>query len=216
MSEWAAQNTPANYMTGVRKADISFIYGQRKFFGITKVLSISVDSLLKMTADSSVYVGIRAQKLSETPLFNDPAMHERIVGFVNGQFSFGDSEVPDGNIVGIYKFSRSEYPQWEQRLKQTGIYFDPKVRDWVKNLPNTVKDYSILLPDMLLDYLKKNKVKYLMLASLRMNPAEYTGNIITTLHRYVYFIQLKYPNIFRIVNTIGEEENAQLIEITAF
>ncbi|MDP4207403.1 MAG: hypothetical protein Q8928_01185 [Bacteroidota bacterium] len=213
MSQWAAKNTPASSFTAVRKADISFIYGGRKFYGITKVPSVTSDSLLKTMTDSMVYVGIRMDKILQTPVFADPAFRAKTVGFINGTFSFGDNQTVDGNVVGVYRFKASELAGWEERIKQTGDFYDVNVKNWLKTLPSITNDYAVYLPDMLLEKLKKDNVKYVMLASLRANPAENTGNIISTLHRFVYFIQLKYPEIFQPVYSIGNSEGAQLLEL---
>jgi hypothetical protein len=215
MSKWAARNTPKEYLTGVRKADISFIYGERKFYGITKIPSIMSDSLLKLMSDSGVYIGVRIEmeKMNRIPLFADPSFRTKMIAVVNGKFSFGNNEITDGNVVGIYRFAPSEFALWEPRLKQNGIFYDPKVKTWVKDINKISKEYGIYVPDYLLQLLRDNKVKYLLLASLRMNPNEKTENIINTLNRYLTFIQIKYPDIFNVVHTIGTDEIAQLVEI---
>jgi hypothetical protein len=213
MSIWAARNTPKEFFTGVRKADISFIYGERKFYGITKIPSIMSDSLLKLMPDPEVYIGIRMEKIINTSLFADPSFRTKLLGVVNGKFSFGDKDTVDGNVVGIYRFAPSEFTVWEQRLKQTGIFYDKNIKQWVKNINTISKEYGIYLPDYLLKLLRDNKVKYLLLASLRSNPNENTGNIINTLNRYLYLIQLKYPDIFKVAHTIGTDEIAELVEI---
>ena len=146
-------------------------------------------------------------------MFNDPGFKAKTVGFISGKFSFGDNEETDGNVVGIYKFTPSEWTEWEKRIKGTGVFYDTDIKTWIKKIAQSPIDYAIIQPDGLLDYLKKNNVKYLILASLRMNPYENTGNIINTLQRYVFFIQLKYPNMFRVVSTTGTDEVAQLLEI---
>jgi len=51
-------------------------------------------------------------------------------------------------------------------------------------------------PDALLDKLEKAKVNYVIMASLRKNPKVKTGEIIDTINRFLYFIQLKYPAMF--------------------
>jgi hypothetical protein len=213
MSKWAARNTPKEYLTGVRKADISFIYGERKFYGITKVPGIMSDSLLKLMPDSAIQVGIKMEKIISTPLFADPLFRDKMVGLVNGKFSFGDTITSDGNVVGVFSFTKQEFASWESRLKQTNIFYDANIKTWVKNINNITKEYGIYIPDYLLKLLRDNKVKYILLASLRMNPNENTGNIINTLNRYLYFINLKYPNNFKVIHSIGNEEVAELVEI---
>jgi 4-amino-4-deoxy-L-arabinose transferase-like glycosyltransferase len=212
MSKWAAKNTPADVNTGVRKPEISFIYTNRNFQAIRDVPSITADSLLQIISDTAIYVGIKMDIFVETDIFADSQLKQKTVGFINGKFSFGNSNTEDGSIVGIYKFTKTEFPYWETRLKKSNIYFDSNIKSWIIKLKANTTDFSVYVPEILIERLHKAKVKYLLLASLRANPNFNTGNIITTLHRYVNFIQLKYPNSFVLINTIGTEEPAQLVE----
>jgi hypothetical protein len=163
--------------------------------------------------DTSVYIGVKMNTFINSKVYANPAIKPKTVGFVSGNFSFGDNEVGDGNIVGVYQFSKAEFPVWEEQLKKENIYYDPNIQNWIKAVPSVSNDYAIYVPEILLDVLHRAKVKYMILASLRSNPYENTGNIITTLHRYVNFIQLKYPESFVLVNTIGTDEIAQLVEL---
>jgi len=109
MSQWAGKNLPDTANIACRKASISFIYGKRKFFGITSVPSEDADTLL--------------------------------------------------------------------------------------------------------NNLKKNKISYVLMGSLRMNPKQKTEYTITTIKRYLYFIQQKYPQALSLVNTIGTDEQAYMFKI---
>lgn len=69
-------------------------------------------------------------------------------------------------------------------------------------------------PDSLLIPLRASKVHYLMTAELRANPEMHVdGQIIGTMHRYVYYIQVKYPNAFEFVHQEGDLEKTQLYKI---
>lgn len=213
MSKWVAANTPKDAVTAVRKSNISFIYSNRKFFNISVVPAITPDSLLKKMDDSSLYIGIKISALMNTRLKENKAFLNKAVGFVSGNFMFGDNISSDGNIAGIYKFSNEEFPAWEEQIKAEGLFYDKNIRTWIKNLTSTKSDFAIYVPEILLDVLHKGNVKYMILAGLRANPYYNTGNIITTLHRFVNFIQLKYPESFVLINTMGTEEISQLVEL---
>jgi hypothetical protein len=212
MSKWAAVNTPPEYLTAVRKAEISFIYGERKFFGITKVPTITPDSLLKSLSESLVYVGIEMNKFMQTSIYGDSTFRSNLIGFVNGRLEFG-GKTDDNTVVGVFGFKPSDFASWEPAIKQTGAFYDKNIKTWIKSLSTSKSEFAITMPDLLLQQLKKGKVKYMLIASLRANPNERTENIITTLHRYVYFIQLKYPNKFTLVHAIGTDEKAELLQI---
>src|SRR3990172_5386827 len=60
-------------------------------------------------------------------------------------------------------------------------------------------------PDSLINTLRRNKVDFALIASLRANPSANTGNIINTIQRYLYFVEQKYPGILVLVHQIGTE-----------
>lgn len=68
-------------------------------------------------------------------------------------------------------------------------------------------------PDSALAYFQKNKVTHLILANLRRNPKVNDGYIINTVHRMVYPIAQKYPDRVKVLHTIGNSEQAQLVEL---
>jgi hypothetical protein len=73
--------------------------------------------------------------------------------------------------------------------------------------------YSTEDPDELLQRLKDNNVKYVIMASLRKYPKQKTEYTINTVQRYLYFIQQKYPEKIKHVQTIGVDEPAYLFEM---
>lgn len=68
-------------------------------------------------------------------------------------------------------------------------------------------------PDSALAILKRNHVTHLLLASLRINPKQNTGEIINTLHNIAGPIAQKYPQKLVLVKQIGASEPAYLYEI---
>jgi hypothetical protein len=214
MSKWAAANVPKNAGVAVRKQDISFIYGQRKFIGITKVPTITPDSLLKLIPQPMTYVGIEMDKLIQSPVYND-SLRAKIVAFVNGDLKLASDSAPKPALIGVFRFRTGEFAEWEQIINKSGIKYEKNLIPWIKNLKNTSKKFAISIPDQLLEQLKKADIRYLLLASLRTNPSQKTASIIDTLQRFVYFIQLKYPDMFKLIHQIGaqDEEPAQLIQL---
>jgi len=70
-------------------------------------------------------------------------------------------------------------------------------------------------PDSLTKRLVDNNVDYLLVASLRSNPDKKTDQVITTIHRYGYYLNNKYPGIFELVYQVGanDDEPARLYKI---
>lgn len=215
MSQWAAQNVPSEYMIACRKPEISFIYGERKFYGIPKVPVTELDSVFKPNSkDSTVYSLFHIKTMAQTEQRPDLKYRQYLQGIVSGEFAFTDSIVDDSNFIGIYKLPAAKLNEMRNDPGIKGIVKEePDAEAWTRNKLKSGADISIVQPDHLYDLLKKSKVKYAILASLRLNPNENTGNIITTLHRYLFFIQLKYPEAFKEIQKIGEEEPSSLIEI---
>jgi hypothetical protein len=215
MSQWVGKNTPPEFMTACRKPEISFIYGERKFYGIYKVPSSELDSIIKPNkSDSLVYTLFHLKKLTLNEQRPDLKYAQYLKGVISGEFAFGDTTTDESNFVGIYGLPLSKLTEMRNDPSIKGIAFEePNPKEWVSKMLQKNADISITDPDYLYDLLKKSKVKYAILASLRMNPNFNNGNIITTVHRYMYFIQLKYPMAFREVYKIGTDEPSSLIEI---
>jgi len=215
MSKWAAKNTSPEYMIACRKPEISFIYGERKFYPILKVPTSDIDSIiLKNKPDSIVYTMFHLKSLAQSEQRPDLKYRNYLQGVISGEFAFGDTTVDNSNYVGIYAVPKARLDEMRNDPLVKGHAFEEtNVKSWVTEKLKSNSDIAIFQPDRLYNALKKGKVKYAILASLRLNPNENTGNIITTLHRYMYFIQLKYPNAFKEVNSIGTEEPSSLIEI---
>jgi hypothetical protein len=68
-------------------------------------------------------------------------------------------------------------------------------------------------PDSALAFLKEKKVSHIMLASLRTNPKQNNGQIITTMHYITEPIMKKYPNALKLVHIEGTSEQAYLFQI---
>lgn len=77
---------------------------------------------------------------------------------------------------------------------------------WLSPVENVTADDVLLL-------LARIKVRYLVLASLRLNAEKANGEIITTLHNYVDVIREKYPEKVRTIKEIGDTEPCSLVEI---
>lgn len=67
--------------------------------------------------------------------------------------------------------------------------------------------------DSLLAPLRENKVTHIMDASLRTNPDVNNGVTISTVLRYMYYIETRYPGTFRLIHEVGADEKARLYEI---
>ncbi len=60
---------------------------------------------------------------------------------------------------------------------------------------------------------QKQKVQYVILGNLRMNPAKNNGRVINTIHRMIGPVYKAYPQKIRLVKSIGTKEKCELYEI---
>lgn len=214
LSQWAAKNVPEENMIACRKPEISFIYTERKFYGISKVPVTPIDSIIPEKADSLVYSLFHIKTMAQSDQRVDLRYRQYLKGIVSGEFAFADTLADDSNFAAIYGMTREQLEEMRNDpLIRGKVKEIPDAKAWIKERLKENTDISITQPDHLYDLLKKSNVKYAILASLRLNPNENTGNIITTLHRYLYFIQLKYPDALQEIKRIGEDEPSSLIEI---
>ena len=198
MSQWIGTNLPKGEIVACRKPEISQIYGNRSFHGIYSVPKITCDSLLtRMEQETIELIGI------EIPAF------QKNEGFM----AFYFQNIPA--IIGVLEhqghpvllFDKTKSKGWEAIV--------PELTDIVKYIrENKDNGLSVVDIDMLYNNLKDGKVGYVMKANLRLNPEQNTGNIISTVYRYMYYVSLKYPNIEgEKVHVEGASEPATLIKL---
>lgn len=68
-------------------------------------------------------------------------------------------------------------------------------------------------PDSALAIFKRNHVTHVLIASLRINPKQNTGDVINTLHNIIAPIAQKYPQKLKLVKSIGASETAEVYQI---
>ncbi|HOZ87453.1 MAG TPA: hypothetical protein PL029_06835 [Bacteroidia bacterium] len=68
-------------------------------------------------------------------------------------------------------------------------------------------------PDSALAIFKRNKVTHILLANIRLNPKQNTGEVINTIHNIMGPIANKYPEKLILVKEIGETEPAYIYKI---
>ncbi len=213
MSKFAAKNVPATEKIASRKPEISFIYSGRAFAGINKVPTVLADTFLtRIKADTSVFVAVRLKTIQSKPVIYN-MLYSKIYAVLSGEFSFGDTENDNNNVVCVYRINKTDVEHLSKMLKGENIYYNSNIALIIKELNDKKSKYVITSPDELLANLRKSQIKYIVLGSLRINPYENSGNIVNTVHRYLYFIQLKYPSAFREINKIGADEVATLVEV---
>jgi len=209
ISEWAAQNLPKEAGIACRKPSMSFIYSKgREFNGYYKLPMISIDSamsnLIKRKADIIIIDNSEMEtKKFPANLFDSCRRFNRYMIISKSHFYTVYEPLPDKKAQLLASFK-----QYNLTIRTDAVIL------W-KEMKDSKEDFYVEDADYLIKTLKDSNSKFIILASLRAQPAEKNGNIIDTMQRLVYFIQIKYPNMFKIIHQIGAEndEPAELLEI---
>lgn len=217
MSEWVADNIPEDEMVAARKPEISFVYSGRGFYGIYNVPTMNPDTFVASLTANPEYtaVGVNLIKIGESPqlqMFQSVArayMHVTLnASLLNEGFQLIDSRV-----LGVYLVPNPVLDSMMIFGNELNVEFVDEIPALVQQFLDQNWSFAIHNPDDMVNELKRDNVRHFILASLRKNPSVNNGEIITTLHRYIYFIQLKYPNIYEQVHSIGVTEPTSLIKL---
>lgn len=208
MSEWVGKNIPDTALVASRKPSMSFIYSNgRDFYGIYRFPSEAPDKLLGELIPRTGELKVVAIKDigNNWPVDLQLALKQINVAFV----------AEGSDIYGVYDFKGVSGNAINQALALYKVV--PFSTDSMLNRVRTSSQSCFAVsPDTLIHTLRKNKVDYVIVASLRANPNVNTGNIINNIQRYLYFVELKYPGILTLVHQIGvneQEEPAWLYKI---
>lgn len=200
MSEWVSKNIPDSIKVASRKPSMSFIYGNgREFFPIYRLPTIPPEKLIKEIKNNN----------QNFIAFDFLGYSKKNISFDKNLFirSFVKLLIENDSLLYAVANPENYYNEYLNLLRENNVKTINDADSLITFFNNIKQPYYGIDPDYLVMNLKNNKVEYLILASLRMNPAMKTDRIINTIHRYAYFIECKYPGIFTIVHKIGDNNN---------
>jgi hypothetical protein len=204
MSKWAAKNIPKNEQIAVRKSGTSTIYTGRDFYSIYAVPTIPKDSL-KNWKPGPGKTAIVIDLSSKNPTFLSPSLKY----VTRGELKMVGK---DAHVNGIYEINMADIAQLSAILEQNELTYTLDYDKYLKDLLNE-ESAIIHFPEAMLNRLKDANVRYMILASLRLNPNQNTGSVINTLHNYVSILNLKYPDLVIEKYSVGDVEPSVLIEL---
>ncbi len=205
--KWSAENIPDYSKIGCREPGMAFIYSNgRKFEGIYSVKSYKIKQILNGLKSQNEKFNYAFDFKKEGDDFYTLYPFYKDISAIINQTS--------GKQYIIFSIDKKQNKDFLSILQKTDLtpynlnYLEDKLSF------SMADDYGVY-PDTLLNHLSRKKIKYLIAASFRKFPTENTGEFITTIHRYVYFIELKYPGIFNIIWQFGKnnEEPAMILKI---
>jgi hypothetical protein len=214
MSRWANDKLEKDAVIVSRKPSISYVYTGREFMGIFNVPYMNVHEI----AENS-----RAEKTESQHLIVELGENRQIIGSLRPHLQYifisktGTSHILNNReITAALVFKTSK----DMISEELAAFMDANQMnysfDYDLFLQQYVEDqqirHQIIDPDVLLNHLIDNHVRYLILAKIRLYTAENTGHYINTIHQYISLISMKYPNLFGLIHTIGKDETCELVE----
>ena len=198
MSEWVGQHVPDTAVVASRKPSMSYIYSKgRDFYGIYRFPTEAPEKLVtEIRARTGELLVIPNKELEKNlPVEVLLSVKAAAVAYV----------AEGSDIYGVYQMQEPHANSLQQALVQyklTSISSD----SLLTRVKVSSQSCFAVSPDSLINTLKKNKVDYVIVASLRANPNMNTGNVINNIQRYLYFVEQKYPGILTLVHQIGASD----------
>jgi hypothetical protein len=198
-SQWAAQNLDKNAVIVSRKPSISKVYTGRNFVWAPTDITLTSDSLTVMkNTDNQTIVVVSSffyfSSLKYIISFRDP-------------FPFNNKT---SNGAQVYMVPNDDLEEFLLSVQNQKMEFLLDYKSFFDSFGNV--DYRIHDPDMMLNYLIENDIRYLLLPQLRVDPTRNTGLYINNVHRFIWFVTCKYPNRFRTIHIEGKEEPCEIVE----
>jgi hypothetical protein len=214
MTRWATDHLDKNAVIISRKPSMSYVYTGRLFHGMHSVphrLLNDVMEQYRKEKDQYRFLAVEVQNVSLTGLA--PFMDLFIISSATD-----DNVLVSGSKVQntiIYKLDKSlDIEALTDLLKTHEMNFTFEYEAFLDRLLTNNIQHQIFDPDLLLKIVKENHIKYLLLPRIRTYTYQNTGIYINTVHKFINYIQLKYPNSFKIIHTIGKDEICELAEYT--
>ncbi len=207
LSEWAAKNTPEDVMIGSRKASMSFIYGNgRYFYPIQKFPMQETSVILKQaeTSNKEVYI-LNDKQLRGIPIQQTLFLKKDLFAIISVNQS----------VYQLFLINIKNVNNVDSLLEDLNINPIRSLTFFKEKICNKAAKTSAINPEIIFNELKENKVSYLIGANLRIDEKQKTTQKINTIRRYMTAINSKYPGIFSLVKQVGknDEEPALLFYI---
>ena len=214
MSRWVKDNIDEDVVVASRKPTISQVYTDRPFLGIYNVPFVAVNEVLdnyNKEKDNSTFMIIEYS--SNKSMLDFINSYIKYTFSIKGESSFLINEKTVSTAT-VYKLDNSIITEdFIKLLNDNNFNFSFDIEAFLKQcLDDKEYQYQFMDPDVLLKNIKDSNIRYFILAKIRLYSYQNTGYYVNTIHQYLSVIQYKYPNLFRMVNSIGKDESCELVE----
>ena len=214
MSRWANDNLDKDAVIVSRKPSISCVYTGREFMGIFNVPYVNIQEIEeenRTEQENNQFLVVEFGSNQQLLMNLAPYMQYVFISKQNDTYIINNKNIPSAIV---YKIDKPLF------RKEITDFLDANdfnyTLDYNLFLKQYIEDkdigYQIIDPDVLLNQIKDSHIRYLILAKIRIYTSQNTGRFINTIHQYVTFINMKYPNQFLLIHTIGKEETCELAE----
>jgi hypothetical protein len=195
MSEWAAKNVPVDLMIGSRKASMSFIYGNgRYFYPIHRFPMQETSVILKEAELSNIEIYLLNDKhIRGTPIEKTIVLKKYLQALIS----------VDKSVYQLFLIEKEFANTADSLLAALKINPIRSLNYFRDEIYSKATKTSAIDPDILLNELKENKVSFLIGANLRIDETQKTTQRVNTIRRYMTAINSKYPGIFSLVKQTG-------------
>jgi hypothetical protein len=177
-----------------RKPSMSFIYSKGKeFYPIYKVPIENADTLIQ---------NLREKYRDLCFIDNSEFNRKKVPGNIHMNFKkiilafVGKEDI----TYGVYEVKDRYKEEFYNALNSYNVNYISETDTFLLKICSG-QCYGVY-PDTLIHRLKKNKVDYVIMANLRVNPRQRTNRTVNAVRRYIYYIELKYPGTFTEVTSI--------------
>ena len=216
MSRWANDNLDKNAVIVSRKPSISYVYTGREFLGLFNVPFININEVAekyKAEKDDNLFLTVELGQSQPSLTMLGPFIQYVFTSKQAGIYNINNQKIM---AAFVYKINKSLVSPEIIELLDANNYnytldYDSFLNQFIKD--KTI-NYQVVDPDVLLEVIKENHIRYLILGKIRLYTPQNTGRFINTIHQYISLIQYKYPNQFNLIHTIGKDESCELAEFT--
>jgi hypothetical protein len=207
-SQWAAKNLRKDAVIVSRKVTMSKVYTGRDFIVTHTALTVPIDSLAALKdkkGDDRVILVADATN----GVFTGEAV-QNIVSHIRGATKFLLNGTESTGVC-VYAIPNEWVNDMTASMADNKMAYTFDFDDFIEQC-RRMESIRIYDPDKMLRYLEDSRIDYFLLPQLRVYPTTNTGQYINDVHRYREFISFKYPNRFRTIHVIGDQEPCEIVE----
>jgi hypothetical protein len=209
-SQWAAKNLDENAIIISRKPSISKVYTGRNFGGAPGNITVPFDEIKSLKAAEGHTLLVIAEEENKG-VFRSPS-----ILYALSQSATSSNKhiiVNNKEVIGafIYMIPDGELERVIEALNSVESTYTLDYTDFIES--NQDLNPRILDLDKMAAQLIESGIDYILLAQLRFDPTQNTGVYINNLHIFVGYISYKYPERFKFVHSIGDQERCDIIQV---